>query len=435
MSTTLATIEQRLSELIGDYISMAVTTAIAANTSIVSTNLAQYDGGADDYFKPWFAYITDKANAGVERQVSAYTSSTGTLTVRGANLTTDGANLATVRLGRYPRSNKVKAINRAIEEIYPALHKKIDNQTLVGGNWLPNAHFEDWVLTTSPDKYSLSNCTAAKTSTAGLHRGGAYSSKVTATSADGYMVISSDDFPRLLDLMNETIDFKCWAYPEVQDDAFLTIYTLKADGTAQTLNSTTTCPATKWTLLELEDQTINDDIVKIEFRFRVHTNAKYAYFDDARVSGVSLTEYLLPTSLKKGAIQQIYIQTGSHAEDPCDDIHATLWARVWMWDVIDDGTDKWLVIPQGYTTLGRIRLIGSSPLDNLSADTDTVNLDEGGRLNMLYNYAAFKLFEMEGKPFNMEAQGQRVDESDFYGKYMRLRRLHAMTTPSGTLRV
>ena len=45
--------------------------------------------------------------------------------------------------------------------------------------------------------------------------------------------------------MVETIDFKAWAYPEADDDAFLTIYTTEPDGTAQTLNSTTSVYAGK----------------------------------------------------------------------------------------------------------------------------------------------------------------------------------------------
>ncbi len=313
MTTTLATLEQRLSELIGDWIECLVTTAINADNLVVSTNLNEYDGGINDYFNGWYCYITDKANAGVERQISDYATATGTITVRGAVLADDAANLATIRVYRHSRTNKVKAINRAIEELYPSLHKRRDDLTLVTGNNLPNGHFEDWASSSYPDLYAVTNATAAETNTAGLFRGATASSKVSATAADGYMYITSNTFPRLLDLMGHTVSFYAWAYPEVADDAFLTIYTLQADGTAQTLNSVTTCPAGAWTRLLLGQQTLNDELVKVEFRFRVHTNAKYAYFDDAIVIGHWIYEYLLPADFQIGNIDQVYIQTSGTA--------------------------------------------------------------------------------------------------------------------------
>src|SRR3989304_4489098 len=121
MSTSLATIDQRLQESLNDRISVVCTTAIAANTSIVSTNLLPFDGGNNDTFNTWWVYITDYANAGVERQIADYATTTGTITVRGGNLASDGANLATIEVTRTRRTTRVNAINRAIEEVYPVL--------------------------------------------------------------------------------------------------------------------------------------------------------------------------------------------------------------------------------------------------------------------------------------------------------------------------
>ena len=53
-------------------------------------------------------------------------------------------------------------------------------------------------LSSYPDKYGVTNATAAATTTAGLYRGGAKSAKVTASAADGYMSINSNDYPELL---------------------------------------------------------------------------------------------------------------------------------------------------------------------------------------------------------------------------------------------
>jgi len=143
MTTAVSVLEQRLSESIGDYIEVVLTTAIAASKVIISTNLTQYDGGRDDYFADWWVYITDKANIAVQRQVASYLTSTGQLTVRGANLTTDGANLATIRLHRYNRDKYMTALNDTIREIYPQLHQRLESTALVTGNILPNSHFTD----------------------------------------------------------------------------------------------------------------------------------------------------------------------------------------------------------------------------------------------------------------------------------------------------
>ena len=433
MTTTFATLKQRLSEGIGDWIEVDTTTNITTNTSVISTSLNQYDNGADDFFNSWYVLITEGNNINVERQISDYATATGTITVRGANLLAE-TGAVTIWVGRYSYSNKGKAINRAIEEVFPALHKKVDDITLIAGNYLPNSHFEDWASSSYPDKYAVTNATSAANTTAGNYRGGGKSSLVTASGADGYMYITSNDYPRLLDLMDQVIDFKCWVKPEVADDAFLTIYTVQADGTAQTLNSTTTCPSGKWALLELEQQTINDNIVEIQFRFRVHTNTRYAYFDNARVTGVTNNELVLPTKLQKGVVTQVYIQTSGGSDDMCDDIHPMYWDRIFSYDLVDDGTSEYLVLPTGYSKQ-LVRVVGLTPFTALSSSTDTIPIDEGGQTNMLVAYAAYKLFKMEGKPTNRETISDKVDESDYFGEYQRLLRKFGMTSPSGTMRV
>ncbi len=430
MSTTLLTLVQRLSENIGDWLEVDTTTNITTNTSIVSTALNAYDNGVDDFFNNWWVYITEGNNITVERQISDYATSTGTLTVRGANLSAESG-AVTIDLSRYPHSDKVKALNRGIEEVYPSIKRNIDDKTLIAGNWLPNSHFEDWASSSYPDKYGVTNCTAAATTTSGLHRGGVSSCKVTASAADGYMYISSNDYPKLLDLAGLTVDFSSWAYPEVADDAFLTIYTQKADGTEQTLNSTTTCPATKWSQLKLDSQAINDDIQLIQIRFRVHTNAKYTYFDDARVTTSDGCEIRLPTSLRKGTVSRVFIQNTGDADD---EINPSSYTEYFGWDVIEDDTDKYLSIP--FTSSQRIRIFGDSPLESLSSVTDTISLDAGGTLDSLVAYASYWLFKMVARPSTGAGKDKILqDEADAYSEYQRLIRKHRSPYKAGRMNV
>jgi hypothetical protein len=287
------------------------------------------------------------------------------------------------------------AINNAAREQYPALFKPLVDETLITGNILPPLI---WSSTSALNFYSSSNATLAKTTTGGLYRNGLSSAKATASAADGYLYLSSDNYPRLLDQMGYDVTFKCWVYPSTADDAFLTIYTVKADGTAQTLNSTTTCPASKFTLLELEDQTINDDIVDIEFRMRVHTSGQNAYFDPPRAIGRAVYDYILPTDFQDGVVSQVGLQTTSYSDDACDDLHPH-YAEEFGWKIINDGSYKYLRLPYAPTASRRIKLIGYCPLEsNLSSGTDTMTIEDKFTPKLL-TYAAYLLYGMvEGTP-------------------------------------
>ena len=427
MTTNLSTLEQRLGQAIGDDLEVVVTTAIGAGVTIVSTNLTAYDGGRDDYFIDWFCYITDKANAGVQRQVSDYATATGTLTVRGANLTDDVANLATIRLHRYNRDLYVNAINDAVRETFPTFHKPLDITELVTGNILPNAHFRDWAASTAPDKYSMqdANITATANTTAGNYRGGNKSMKALtgASGAGKYVYISSDTYPRLLDLMGKQASFYCWAFPEVADDATIQIYTVKADGTAQTLTSTTACPAGEFTLLTLKDQNLNDDLVEIQFRFKIATASKYVYFDNARVIGRNQTEYLLPTDLNTGVLSSVEIQAEGRSDYWADDLQPRAWEEVHDWEILDNGTDKFLKLGFLYDDHRLLRLRGYTPLSTVSAFTDTIEID-GRLLNRFLAYAKYKLFQSIEVPIASQDVGRyELQSAKAYNEYQRLSNL------------
>ena len=437
-TTALSVLETRLGQAIGDDLEVVVTTAIAANNSIISTNLTSYDGGRDDYFIDWWVYITDKANITVLRQVSDYATATGTLTVRGTALLTDGANLATIRIHRYNRDLYVNAVNDAVRETFPIFHKPIDIIELVLGNILPNAHFRDWAASTAPDKYSMqdANITATAITTAGTYRGGAKAMKALtgASGAGKYVYISSDTYPRLLDLMGHQVSFYCWALPEVADDASIQIYTVKADGTAQTLTSTTANPITEFTLLKLEDQTLNDDLVEIQFRFKITTASKYVYFDNARVIGRNQTEYLLPTDLVNGTLSSVEIQAEGRSDFWADDLQPRAWEEVHDWEILDNGTDKFLKIGLLYNDHRLIRLRGYTPLSTVSAFTDTIEID-GRLLNRFLAYAKYKLFQSIEVPIASQDVGRyELQSAKAYGEFLRLSNLK-MGIPKLQLRI
>ncbi|KKK61028.1 hypothetical protein LCGC14_3018430, partial [marine sediment metagenome] len=291
-------------------------------------------------------------------------------------------------------SNYTGAINNASKEISSALFIPLDNMDLITGNILPPFI---WATTATLDFYTEPTGTLLKNTDGAYIWNGSSSAKLTASGTDDTIYIDSDAYPRLLDLMDKTIDYKCWAYPvDAAADAFLTIYTVQKDGTAQTLNSTTTTYAGKKCLIELEDQSINDDIEHIAFRMRVNTTLQNVYFDMPRATGMTVREYLLPQDFQDGQLSSVGIQTSGYADDACDDLHPAAWDTVYDWEIVTEGVYKYLRLPAGYSNERRIRLKGYRRLETLSDDSDTASI-EGEQVNLLLSYAAYKLFEVESQ--------------------------------------
>ena len=188
-------------------------------------------------------------------------------------------------------------------------------------------------------------------------------------------------------------------------------------------------------MLSLESQAINDNLVLFEIRFKVATNGDYCYWDDAILAGVNLFEYLLPEKFQDGYVNQAYQQAESYSEVPAYDIHPRKWSRE-DFEVIDDGTYKYLRLGNMPSSYRRLRLLGNSPLDALTAATGTINIDVGGRTDMLVAHACYLLYEMTESPVSSEDVSRYERESaKRYAKYIRLLRKHRMTTIAGFLRV
>jgi hypothetical protein len=226
--------------------------------------------------------------------------------------------------------------------------------------------------------------------------GGSHSMLATATNAGAYATMTSTDYPRLLDLMDTTIDFKCWAYPSIASDVTILIQAIKADGTTQTLESTTTTYASKWNLITLEDQKLNDDLVYMVVQFRIATSGTTCYFDNAQLFGKPIEQYLCPTVIRNSKILGVYRQENPNTNqtiDPCDNANPAKWTRLYNWQYWSDGTYDWIEIPEQPERY-KIRLMILSPLSQLSSGTDTIEID-GQRVNLLLAYAKYKLFQAE----------------------------------------
>jgi len=437
---TLLSLVQSLAEANGDWLTFSTTTNIAgSSTVVISTTLNQYDNASDDFFNEqyWF-YLDSTNNASVLRKVKDYATATGSLTMYGANLAAESGS-QTCYLFRYDRSHYVNAIVEACKEIYPSLHVKVDDMTLVSSNILPDGHFESWSSATALNQWTASNITLAKTSTAGLTRGGAFSAKCTATAANGYIYVHSDTFPRLLQLQNTTVNAYAQAYPQTADDAAIVIYTKDKNGTEQTLTSTTSCQAGEFTQLKLEGQTLNDNLTDLSLRLKVGTSGQYVYFDDAYLGGRRLTEFLMPDDLVGGSLSQVIAQIRGNSDPMFYDTRpfmADNSGRRVSFTEINDGTNIYLKLLEDVPAERRLRLIGRKPLelatDTSIADTDTITLD-AQCVPLLIQKAKMIFYEREITPLNAEDSARfEREQGKAEGRY---RQLLKLAMPLGAERI
>ena len=185
--------------------------------------------------------------------------------------------------------------------------------------------------------------------------------------------------------------------------------------------------------MELEDQALNDDIVEVQFRFRVHTSGKYVYFDSARATGKSLYEYLLPSDFTNGEVSQVYVQTCGNADDICDDLHPDGWERDFSYSTHSDGTYRWLRLPCTYGNNRQIRVIGITPLSTLTDYTDTTEIS-GSEVDLLVTYAAYCLFRNEeGIPSSDDESRYKSNAYKWLQEYYRLKPALRKIKPRSTM--
>ena len=384
---------KELSKSIGDFITFNTTTNLTTSKLIVSTDLNEYDFVSDDYFSGWFVYVANGNNAGQERRIYDYATSTGTITVYGANFIAD-VGAVTCELRRHSRASCLKAINAASKEIFPNLGEYYEDTSIVTGNWLPNGHLDKWSNSTTPDLWIPVNASVG--SSGFTMGGGKHSALMTATSAGAYLDINSTTYPRLLQLMNTSITFKAWAYPNTTSNATLIIQTIKADGTTQTLESTTTTYANKWNLIYFEDQQLSDNVTYIDVQLRLANAGTTCYWDNAQLFGKSIEQYFCPTVVRNGKILGVYVQSGQYSNDtldPCDNSYPESWKRLYNWHYWFDNMHDWLEIPGQQERL-KIRVITLNALDQLTSGSDSISLD-GYRVNLLLAYARYKLYQQQ----------------------------------------
>ena len=357
MSSTLLAIKERFGRLNNDWLSETTTAdGGAAGATLICTNFKNYD---DDYFNQYWCEITSGTYDGNERKVLTFVASTGVFTP----YTAFGGQIlsgVTFRLHRYQSSDFAYHINRGKDMCYPTIPNPIRDTTLIGQNFLPNSHFEHWASSNYPDYYRVSVVTAAKETT--TIRGGSRSAKVTRVASDGYMYISEAEFPALLDLEDSSLTVYCWAKASSASQSRLQVVTVTQGGTTTTTNGTYHTGGGKFELLSVT-ATIPDSLANIQIQFSANTTAGDVYYDDGYLLTDTAFEYLKP--LNCDVIRNIY----SVGEDVLG-----IGSRSVLndWEIRGDKIVFFSLPPEGE----RLLVEGTGRFTDLSADTDTIALNE-----------------------------------------------------------
>jgi len=129
MSITLSTLRQTIGQLTGSYYSFSTTTNIAASNLVVDSKLSNIFYNDDELNDLYWLYLSTTNNPSVERTISDYAQSTGTMTVRGAVLSAETTS-QTGELHKFRPTDIKDALNQAIIREYKSVYKEVEDTTL-----------------------------------------------------------------------------------------------------------------------------------------------------------------------------------------------------------------------------------------------------------------------------------------------------------------
>jgi hypothetical protein len=304
-TTTSLVLIQRLSEAIGDYLSL--TASGGSTTTVVDTDLDNYtedDGG----IQGWVKIVTDAGGSGaapegeirrIKNGTAGYTQSSTTITVPFA-FTAGVVSGDIYTLHRFHPDTKRLAINRAIESLYPLLYLPIRDLSVVIDNRLLNSDFGTFSGGAFTSWTSAGISDLAQESTI-IRQTGQKSAKITAGVADGQL----HQTPHIShnEMTGKTARAQFWAYATVKDKVRVR---LDYDGTNFD-NSDYHSGKAQWELLKAEG-TVPDAATQIKTICEVAAG-ETGYFARGYQAVGRIWRYTIPSAIISGPHfldQQVY---------------------------------------------------------------------------------------------------------------------------------
>ena len=296
-TTTSLVLIQRLSEAIGDYLSL--TASGGTTTTVVDTdlaNLTEDNGGVQGYVK----IVTDAGGSGaapegqirrIKNGTSGYTASSTTITVNFA-FTASPASGDTYELHRFDPVVKRNAINSAIRQLWPSIYLPIRDESLVVDNLLSNSDFETAASANVHPSWSKVG-TPTITDETSIRRHLTNSAKIIASGAvEGQVQVVQVNIEELI---GKTVHAAFWVYATTANWARIRVDT---DGGTTFLSSDYHTGVDEWQYLEIHE-TLPDAATQIGLRLEV-ANGGTAYFDAGWMAVGPIHKMTVPTTILHG---------------------------------------------------------------------------------------------------------------------------------------
>ena len=364
---------------------------MAANTSLIDTNLTELYS-ADDYFNTnWYAIVTSNNRDGQYRRVTDYAQSSGTLTVSLAwGAGTDGAN-STYELMTVPPNKVMEWYNRSRQEVWPHIGIVRDVETIVTGtrqftyeipstirrvnrvylgeryeaqndseNLLLNGSFEDWSSATAADNWSVTG------------GGASMNQEEQTTSPTNYAILSGNNSLRLL-----VPDSTAVTLVQTFNSASSSYTAVATEGMEANLSAWVYCNTASRVYL-----TIDGDVDST-----AHGGTGWELMTASNNLDATDTSTVVGISVSSGAaipvfVDEVFLTIGQSG--PLD----RPYSPITNWDVIPPAagasTGGTLRFTGKVPSHHRLRIVGSDMLTAATSDASTVEID-GDLLEPLYN--------------------------------------------------
>ena len=292
-TTTRAVLRQRLSEAMGDCVSLT-TTAVGATdgSTLIDSGLRNLAGGRDDdSFEGWYVIATSGSASGEIKRISQSRENNNTLTLQSAFSAQIAASV-TYELHRQDPTLKHNAISRGIEELSSQVPLPLRDETLVVDNALSNWDFETFVTatTTFTGWTPIATPTLTQNTSVVMHGAGSASIAAAGDTEGLYQTLTINTN----EVTNKQVTFECWVYGTVADAVRIRIFWGGTSYESHDYHS----GSDQWELQSIQ-VTVPTSATEITARLEV-TTGNTGIFDVAWVSVQHLYKYTIPSSMISG---------------------------------------------------------------------------------------------------------------------------------------
>lgn len=299
-TTTRVSLLQLLSEGFGDWYAASTTSAgNAGGTTLVDSALLAISIDTD-YFLNWYVRITQSGHAaeGQVRRVTAYSGSTGTLTVSSAfGAPTQIAGSIAYELHRFDPVRKHEAIKRASALSFPHLYLPTRDESLIVDDLLANSGYESAISGGAHPSWTNvgAGITVTAETTTVFH--GAQSAKIVSGGGAAGQITQAPSV-QIPELVGMTVTFKRMVWASAASVARLR---LDWDGSDIDSGSYHTGDS-QWRRLTVSE-VVPSTATQIKAICEVATGSKTAYFDSGGDCGLfiyPIHKYTLPSAMVRG---------------------------------------------------------------------------------------------------------------------------------------